>query len=156
MRQGIIAVLLLVAGTRLQAQQLTMYRTFGSVRFEYTKDTTVWTVSPKQVLTILKDEPEAYEAFKKARVNYNISGILGFAGGVLIVLPLGTAIAGGSPEWGLAAGGAALIGASFPFGSSFRRGAEQSFDIYNKKRTAFMPRTECFIGGSGAGIRVRF
>ncbi len=156
MRSLAIASFMLLVTSSLRAQELTMYRSFGSVRFEYAKDTSVYTVSPKQVLTILHDDPEAYKAFHKAKKNYNISGILGFTGGVLIVFPVITAIAGGEPEWALAAGGAALIGASLPFGSAFRRDAQRAFDLYNKKHTAFVPRAEGFIGGTGIGIRLKF
>lgn len=141
---------------RGQGQQLTMYHTFGGARFEYTKDTTTFSVSPKQVSQILYDDPTAYEEFKRARSNYAAAGVLGFIGGGLIGFPIGTAIAGGDPEWALAAGGAAIIIASIPLTSAFKHHAEQAIDIYNKKHTAFRPRTEYFLSGLGVRVVIKF
>ena len=138
------------------AQSLTVHKTFGSTRFEYHKDTATFTVSPKQVLDIMQDDPLAYAEFKKARYNYSTAGILGFAGGVLIAVPIGTAIAGGEPEWALAAAGAALVITSIPLSKAFRRHAEEAIDIYNKKRTAFRPRTEYLWRGMGVGVVIKF
>lgn len=133
-----------------------MHKTFGGTRFEYHNDTATFTVSPKQVLDIMRDDPLAYAEFKKARYNYSTAGVLGFAGGVLIVLPISTAIAGGEPEWALAAAGAALVITSIPLSKAFRRHAEESIDIYNKKHTAFHPRTEYFFSGLGARVVIKF
>ena len=47
------------------AQSLTMHKTFGGARFEYSKDTSTFSVSPKQVLDIMGDDPLAYQEFKK-------------------------------------------------------------------------------------------
>jgi hypothetical protein len=76
------------------AQQVNMYKTFGGVRFE--RDSAI--ISIKQVHSLLEEEPEAYRQFKKARTNASAASVLGFAGGLLIGIPIGTAIAGGSPE----------------------------------------------------------
>lgn len=134
---------------------LLMYRTFGGTHFEYTKDTMVYSVSPKQVLQIL-DDPLAIQEFKKARAKSSMAGILGFTGMVLIAIPTGAAIAGGDPEWAFAAGGAAAIVASLPLTRAFRRQAQNAIDIYNKKHTAFKPRAEYYLSGLGARIIIRF
>ena len=105
---------------------------------------------------ILKYNPMAYAEFKKAKSNYSIAGILGFTGGVLLVFPVGTAIAGGDPEWALAAGGAAMILASLPFMSSFRRHAMTAVELFNKKHTAFRPRVDYQFAGTSFRVVVRF
>ncbi len=133
-----------------------MHKTFGGTGFEYQNDTATFSVGPRQVLDIMHDDPLAYGEFKKARHNYSIAGILGFVGGVLIVVPVGTAIAGGDPEWALASAGAALVITSIPFSKAFRRHAENAIDTYNKKHTAFRPRTEYFWRGMGVGVGIRF
>lgn len=137
-------------------QQLIMYHTFGGARFEYNKDTSTFSVSPKQVSQILHDDPVAYEEFKKARLNYGAAGVLGFIGGILIVIPIGTAIARGDPEWVLAAGGAAIIIGSIPLTSAFKHHAENAIDMYNRKHTAFRPRAEYFVAGLGARVVIKF
>jgi len=133
------------------AQEIKMYKTFGGVRFEM--DTLV--LSPKQVLEVLKEEPLAYEEFKQAKVNYNVAGVLGFTGGVLIGIPIGTAIAGGDPEWGLAAGGAALILGSIHFNRVFKGRAFNALEIYNKKYSSRLKPTFHFYG-TQARLMIRF
>jgi len=133
------------------AQEIKMYKTFGGVRFEM--DTLV--LSPKQVLEILKAEPLAYEEFKQAKINYNVAGVLGFTGGVLIGIPIGTAIAGGDPEWGLAAGGAALILGSIHFNRIFKGRAFNALELYNKKYTSRLKPTFHFYG-TQARLMIRF
>ena len=137
-------------------QGFVMYRGFGGSIFEYTKDTTTFTVSPKQVLFIMKGDPLAYQEFKKARANYRAEGVVGFIGGTLLTIPIITAIAGGEPEWGLAAGGAVLIAATIPLNRAYKRHALNALDIYNKNHTAFRPRAEYFFTGLGFKVRVKF
>lgn len=146
-----IAALLLVISVSCFSQEIKIYKTFGGVRFEM--DTL--TLSPKQVLEILKVEPLAYEEFKRAKLNYNVAGALGFTGGFLIAFPLGTAIAGGDPEWGLAAGGAVLILASIPFNNSFKDRAVNALDLYNKNHASRLKPT-LFFSGTHARLLIRF
>lgn len=134
------------------AQEIKAYKTFGGVRFEM--DTV--TLSLKQVLEIVKVNPKAYAELKRAKSNYSASGVLGFAGGVLIAFPLGTALAGGNPEWGLAAGGAALILASIPFTTAFRGHTMQALDRYNNKDQTSRIKPEFLFYGSGARLIIRF
>ncbi len=137
-------------------ESLVMYHSFGGAEFEYTRDTSTFDVSPKEVLQIMKDDPLAFEEFKKARKNYNAAGVLGFVGGTLVIVPVITAIAGGEPEWALAAGGAALLIASVPLHRAFKRHAQGAVDTFNKKHTAFIPRTEYYVFGLGAKVVIKF
>src|SRR5687767_12676104 len=66
-------------------------------------------LKPKDVLQLMRSNEEAYPIFKKAKSNYDAAGVLGFTGGFMVGWPLGAAIGGGDPQWGLAAGGAAII-----------------------------------------------
>lgn len=142
-----------LCGFYCHAQEITIHKTFGGLRFE--RDTLV--LSPKQVQYILEVNPLALEEFKKARTNSGIASVLGFSGGLLIGIPVGTALVGGSPEWGLALGGAALIIASVPFNKAFKRQAQSAVDTYNQhKPTSMLDRTELFWAGTGPGIRIRF
>jgi len=152
-------IVLITFFNRIMAQHresLTVYPRFGGAHFEYTNDTATFDVSPKEVLEIVHDDPLAYAEFKKARSNNRAAGILGFAGGSLLAIPLVEALMGNSPEWSLAAGGAALLVTSIPFHKAFRKHAENSVDLFNKKHTAFKPRAEYFLSGLGARIVIRF
>lgn len=134
-----------------QAQQIKMYKTFGGARFEM--DTLV--LSPKQVLEILKVEPVAYEEFKRAKANYNVAGVMGFSGAFLIAFPVVSAIAGGDPEWAIAAGGAALILGSIHFNRTFKGRAFNALELYNNKVTARIQPTLHFYG-TQARLVIRF
>ena len=131
-----------------------MYRTFGGVGFEI--DTVSY--SPIQILRILNSNPQAYMEFKKAKSHYDVAGILGFAGVALIAVPLTTALFGGEPEWGLAAGGALLVGASIPLNISFKRHAINAIDTYNSGLSN--SRTErsahLFLTGTALGVAFKF
>jgi len=133
-------------------QEITMYKTFGGVRFE--RDSAV--LSVRQVMEILKQRPKAFEEFKKAKTSYNIAGVLGFAGGVLIGIPLGTALVGGEPEWALAAGGAVLILGSIPFNRIFKARALNALDIYNGKEITSRIKPEFYLTGTGARVVIKF
>lgn len=157
MRFLLLVIIGLSAWNMAKAQTLSMYPKFGSTRFEYKKDTNTITVSPKQVSMILQEDPLAAEEFKKARTNYAISGVMGFAGGVLIGLPVGSAIAGGDPEWALAAGGVALILASIPIHKAFQHHAESAINLYNSKHTSsFRPKAHYYFAGIGGGVIIKF
>jgi len=148
----VISLLLIsISNAYSQARtEIKMYKTFGGARFEM--DTLV--LSPKQVLQVLKTEPLAYEKFKRAKANYNAAGILGFAGGLLIGLPIGTAIGGGNPEWGLAAAGGVLVMGSFSLTAVFRSHAFEAVELYNGKTARIKPQVQ--FCGIGVRIALRF
>lgn len=156
MRPRILLGVLCFACLATHGQKLTMYRTFGGAHFEYEKDTSVFQVSPRQVGQILFDDPEAYAEFKKARSNNAVAGILGFVGAGLLIIPTVTAIAGGEPEWGLAAGGAALIIGSIPLQRNARRHAQNAVDLHNKKHASTLPRTTYYVSATGVRMVIRF
>ena len=135
-----------------------MYPTFGGAHFEYEKDTAVYQVTPRQVSQILFDHPEAHLEFKKARKSSTWAGILGFVGAGLVILPTATAAVGGDPEWGFAAGGAALIGASIPLGIRYRKKAQHALDMFNARHrgAALQPRSQLGLTPTGFSLVVRF
>ena len=139
--------LLLFNSIVVSAQEIKMYKSFGGVVFEM--DTL--TLSMKQVMTLLNARnAAAYQEFKKAKANLDVSSVMGFTGGALIAFPLGTAVAGGEPEWGLAAGGAALILGSIPIYRSFRGRAIQALDIYNGTSSRLKPKFQ--FRGNGISV----
>ncbi len=145
------------AQQEIPPQGLVMYRTFGGADFEYTKDTTTFYVSPKQVLQIMKkDNSIAYEEFKKGRKLETAGGIMGFAGGILVIFPIGSAIAGADPEWTFLAAGGALIVGSIPLHRSYKRHAQSAIETYNQGLTSWRPRPALFFSKNGVGIQFKF
>jgi len=135
-----------------ESQEITAYKTLGGVHFQM--DTV--SLGINQVLDIVSENPEAYAALKKAKNNYNVAGVLGFTGAILIAIPIATAIAGGSPEWALAGGGAVLLLGTIPLTRSFRSHTMQALDLYNNKFKTSRIRTDFRLYGIGAKICVRF
>lgn len=93
-KTGIYLVSFMCLASSSFCQKITMEKTFGGTRFEM--DTL--TLSPRQVLDLMSDIPIAYDEFSRAKSNYSTSGVLGFAGGLLVAVPLVTWVAGGNPE----------------------------------------------------------
>lgn len=108
-------------------------------------------LKPKEVLHRMKIDPEAFQEFKKAKSNYDAAQVIGFAGGFMVGWPLGTALAGGDPQWGLAGGGVALILATIPMNIAFKKHAKKALAIYNvhpESRRALNLKMQ-FYGGGG-------
>lgn len=116
-------------------------------------------VKPKTVLEIMELNPAAHTAFKKAKNNYDAANVLGAIGGALIGWPLGTALGGGDPQWGMAAGGAALVLLSLPLTSAFKKHANIAIDLYNKDTPTvrhYTPALNVGLRGAGVGMTLRF
>lgn len=86
----------------------------------------------KQAQDLMESVPLAFEEMKRARTNNTFATIFGMAGGFMVGWPLGTAIAGGDPEWVMAGIGAGLIGVSIPFASGTSKRAKNAVDAYNE------------------------
>jgi hypothetical protein len=134
MRKPIFLVLSLMfcISSSLSAQvnewDIQMKKSFWGVEFfQYDQP-----LKPKQVLSVMQSNHQAYNGFKAAKVNYDIASVFGFIGGFMIGWPIGSALGGGDPKWGLAAGGAGVLLLSIPFGHNFNRQAKNAIDIYNR------------------------
>lgn len=146
------AICLVIVIGAVSAQEITMYKTFGGVRFE--RDSVA--LSQRQVMEILHENPAASTEFKKAKTNSTVSAILGFSGGVLLGFPLGTAVAGGDPEWNLAIAGGVLILGSIPFNRMYKARALTALDIYNGKKVTGRVRPEFYFYGTSARLILKF
>ncbi|MBL7864343.1 MAG: hypothetical protein JNK10_05685 [Cyclobacteriaceae bacterium] len=126
---SLFSLMLLILPLTLLAQQkpIRMEKNFWGIRF-YEGETLV---RPNQVLKLMESNPAAQAEFKKAMSNYNGSLALSFVGGALIGWPIGTAAAGGQPEWGLAAGGVAVLLLTIPLTSAFTKHTNQAITLYN-------------------------
>jgi hypothetical protein len=128
-------------------QRITMKKTVGGVSFE--TDTLI--LSSRQVLEILENEPLPHEEFRRARRSYAAASILGFTGGLMIALPVVSAVVGSAPQWGWAAGGALLILTSIPLVKEFTLHAQRALDAHNKQ---FSTRVISNVYFSGTGLRL--
>jgi len=114
-------------------------------------------LKPKEILALMESNPEAFNAFKKAKSNLDMASVLGFAGGFMVGWPLGAAVAGGEPQWGLAAAGGALVVLSIPFSTGFKKHATKAVDIYNGNNPmarAYPARVTISTFGVGARITI--
>jgi hypothetical protein len=147
-----ISVALLIVIQSVQAQTLSMYKTFGGVHFSQYDSI----ITENQVkMLLLKESPAGYQEFKSAKKFHTLSAISGFAGGALVIVPLATAALGGKPEWMLAAGGAALLITSFPLNRIYKARALNALDIYNEKFTSRI-KPRIYFGGTEFGFRATF
>jgi hypothetical protein len=154
----VISVLLLFSlscnAQSITQKKISIYKTFGGVIYEM--DTL--SLSSKQVGMLLRQNPQAYEEFRISRSKSAISSVLGFSSGLLVAVPLVTAVAGGQPEWLLAAGGGVLFLASIPFNSSSKGHALNAIELYNSKLSASNYRTKStlYFHGNSASLIIRF
>jgi len=68
---------------------------------------------------------------KWAKSNSDIATVLGFSGGLMIGWPVGTAIAGGDPNWVIAGVGAGFLAIGIPLSIRASKGMFQAVEIYN-------------------------
>ena len=148
---SILAIFFLASAS---AQKIDMTNGFGGVR--YSVDTL--DISAKQVLNIIQVNPTAYQGFKSSRAKGTLSSVLGFAGGVIVVLPLASMIIGGEPQWGWVVIGAAMIGIAIPIDLAQKRQARSAIDLYNSSEPPKAQRIKAnlLFTSSGAGLVVRF
>ena len=139
-------------GQRIEAEKV-----FGGYKFTRNGRT----LSIKQLANVLEPNVAAYEALKPARTNTTIATILGGAGGFLVGWQLGSAIAGGEPNWIMAGVGAGLIGISIPITAKSNRQALEAVEIYNSSLGNSFYRTykpQLLIGSTanGVGLSLKF
>jgi hypothetical protein len=131
MNKVVVVVILSFLSSQIFAQanegDIEMKKSFWGVKFNQDGKP----LKPKEVLRIMEVNPQAHAEFKKAKSNYDAAQVFGFIGGFMVGWPIGTAIGGGDPEWGLAAGGAGFILLSIPFSKGFSKHAKSAIEIYN-------------------------
>lgn len=151
---GLFLVTILGATAQNVTDSIEVKKGFGTVYRQNGNNLT-----PRQLLEITKIAPEAYEAMKVAKTNYDVGAVFGFAGGFLVGWPLGTAIAGGEPNWALAGIGAGLVGVSIPFTVAYNKHAKKAVSIYNnslKNTTHHNVNLKVGLTAYGVGIKMTF
>jgi hypothetical protein len=102
----------------------------------------------------------ASQHLKTARTNNTFAGILSGIGGFLIGWPVGTAIAGGDPEWAMAGVGAGLVVVSIPISIKASKEAKMAIQIFNESlnRTTSVKGSEMSLNfnSSSTGLKMVF
>lgn len=125
-------------------------KVFGGYKFECKGKVLTYS----DMLEMMKDNPEAYQYMEKAKSSAGIVNVLSFAGGFLIGWPLGTAMAGGKPNWTLAGVGCGLLIVTIPIASSSNKNAMIAIDKFNTKRKglSFRGQYDLNLGLNPSGL----
>jgi len=113
-----------------------------------------------QLVKTMESNTLAHQHIKKAQTNNTFASVLSGIGGFFIGWPLGTAIAGGDPEWAMAGIGAGLIVVSIPLSLKANKETKMAVQIFNEsiKPTTFLkgsPMNLSFYSTS-TGLKVIF
>ena len=167
MKKLIIVGLLLFTGVASNAQRVNkgvqstrdsilINKVFGGYQF-YQGNTRL---NMSQLVNTMKPDERAWQLAKKAQSTNTIGTIIGFAGGALVGWPLGTALAGGDPEWIMAGIGAGLIVVAIPLSQKFNKQVKQAVSTYNSslRGNSFWDKNELKIlmKGNGVGLVLNF
>lgn len=151
----VVFLFVIIVSQQTLAQKLTIYKTFGSTIYMLNDSVEL---STKQVGTLMFQNQQAYEEFKKARSRATISSVMGFTGAAMVAVPLVTAAFGGTGDWALAGGGAALLVGSALFNRWYKARAVYAVDLYNaslpQKTSRIKP--EFYFYGTGAKLVIKF
>ena len=111
-------------------------------------------LKPKMMLDVVKYHPEAYNYMKKAKGNWGTGMFFAYVGGALIGWPLGTALAGGDPNWALAGVGAGFVLITIPLSKGYTKNAIKAADAYNasKNMSAMRDNHEWYLGVNAHGL----
>lgn len=113
----------------------------------------------KDLHSLLNSNAEATVEVDRAKANLAPVYLFSISGGALIGWPLGTALGGGDPQWGLAAIGAGLVLLSIPFQVGYNKHIAQAVRIYNsdlKKIGISKTVLEIGLARSSFGVEIRF
>lgn len=123
---------------------------FGPTFYQNEKKLTI-----RQLLEITKHNTDAYSIMQKAKTNADVSTVLGAIGGFMIGWPLGTAIAGGDPNWTLAGVGAGFVAVSIPFTVKYSKQSQEAVTIHNETVQG-VSRLNFDIGlfSNGLGVKI--
>jgi len=151
----LMSMLSVAASAQDQEGDITIKKSFGGLKF-YQEGRIL---KPREVLNIMEPNPEAFKAFKKAKANYDAANVFGFISGFMIGWPLGTALGGGEPQWGIAAGGAAVLLIAIPLSISYKKHARNAVDLYNSDKaesTSLRTKVNLNFAGTVAKVTVTF
>ncbi|HBG71882.1 MAG: hypothetical protein A2W93_03815 [Bacteroidetes bacterium GWF2_43_63] len=116
-------------------------------------------LTPKRLAGVLKSNTTSYKELRAAKNNLFFSDLFSYAGGFMIGAPLGTVLAGGKPEWALAAAGVGLVVVSIPLRLAYSRRTINAVNIYNtdlKKNGCLQKEVHLAATSNGFGLVMKF
>jgi uncharacterized protein YfiM (DUF2279 family) len=117
MKKFFLCILMLGSVASAHAQQIKSEQVGNKYNYYY--EGTAMTLA--NLAEIMEGNEEAMDYIMKARTNKAFSIILGFSAGVLIGIPVGSALGGGDPNWVLAGVGAGLVLIAIPLSSGVKK-----------------------------------
>lgn len=111
----------------INAQKIEYKKAAGSYKF-YQEDRPL---SAKQLESKLDTLSDAYVFLEAAKMNRVMATVLNCAGGFLMGWTVGSQIAGGDPNWNLAAIGAGAMVLAIPLSISYSKNMKKAVDIHN-------------------------
>jgi hypothetical protein len=130
MRKLILLIFLFALSLSVFAQADSILATKGALG-GYRYEQNGQYLNGKALLQLMEVDVDAYVLMKRAKSNSDIASVLGFAGGLMIGWPLGTAIAGDDPNWLLAGIGAGCLAIGIPLSIHASKGIFEAVEIYN-------------------------
>lgn len=116
-------------------------------------------LAPKNVLSVMKLNEQAYNEMSIALSCRNSGFVLAMGGGFAVGFAIGRVISGREPNWVLAGLGVAGIVGSFALQSAYYTHARNAINIYNsglKPVSGWHPALNLAISDNGIGICLRF
>lgn len=127
-RRLIVILVFLIVANYLYCQEQT--DTIHTVNNKFVLDKEILT--PKKMLILMKDHPDAYAYMKKAKSNYDGAMVFSYIGGFCIGYPLGQALAGGEePAWFMLGVGAGLALLTIPLAQEYKKNSTEAVRLYN-------------------------
>jgi len=116
-------------------------------------------LAPKDVLSVMQLNEQAYNEMSIALSCRNSGFVLGMGGGFAVGFAIGRVISGREPNWVLAGLGVAGLVGSFALQSAYYTRARNAINIYNSGLNPVSNRYPAFnlaITGNGIGICMKF
>lgn len=135
---------------------ITIKKAFGGYQFSQSGKR----LNMSQLARTMEPNEQAYKEIKAAQSSYTVASIIGGVGGFMVGWQLGTAVAGGEPNWVLAGIGAGLIVVTIPISQKFNKQAKSAIDTYNGglRTSSYWDKTELRLAmtGNGVGFTLKF
>ena len=116
-------------------------------------------ISINQVLYEMSSDEGIYNLMISAKKDNVLVQILGATGGLLIGIPIGTALVGGDPNWVLAGIGVGVIGITIPISINFKKKANEAILQHNnfiKSSARLHPTYKLGFNSNGLNFQIRF
>ena len=155
----IIATVLVLSITATFGQtapdSISMKKVFGGYAFFQNEKR----LNMNQLLIATETNEQAYKIMKEAKTTYTWATIVGSAGGFMVGWQLGTALAGGEPNWVMAGVGAGLVIVSIPISNKFNTQAKSAVETFNGglRQTSFWNKNELkfALTENGVGLTLK-